>query len=531
MTRTRKVSASNVSPIEWFDGLRSDYDAAKDTRYKRRRTGLAHLGSNADYHYHNETAYFKVMEIARDIDRNDKVVGQGINRACANILLGGFDIDPQTGSDDADLILKDLWAEWCCDEERASSDGENTFRDLEMLALRQTIVDGDIFALPLSDGSLELVEAHRCRTPRRTTQNVVHGILMDGRRRRLQYWFTRQDIDPMRAVQRVGDMRQIPARDTAGRRLVFHLFNPRRISQTRGVTALAPVVDLTTMHDDIEFAKLVQQQVVSCWAILREKPLEMAGKSRNRPQIGQQTSSIREDGSTEVVEKIASGLEISALPGEKITGFSPNIPNPEWFKQSQMILTFMAINLDLPLQIFLLDATQTNFSGWRGAMDQAKLQWRQFQRRLAAKFHRRVWIWKVLQWMAENPVLERLAMQEGVNLLKHRVKFPRWPYIQPLDDVSADLLSLQNGMTSPRRVAEKNGDDFDEVFRESVDDRFALIDYAMARAVELNTKYPDVEPVHWQFLAGIPTPDGVQANISQALSLSRQPAGAMADED
>ncbi len=82
---------------------------------------------------------------------------------------------------------------------------------------------------------------------------------------------------------RVNDITQIPARDEAGHRRVFHHYLPDRRSQTRGVMAFAPMAGMADHWDD---------------------------------------------------------------------------------------LGILAVNLDLPLCVFLLDASETNHSGFRGAIDQ-----------------------------------------------------------------------------------------------------------------------------------------------------------------
>src|SRR5690606_1028361 len=101
----------------------------------------------------------------------------------------------------------------------------------------------------------------------------------------------------------------------------------------------------------------------------------------------------------------APGIEYTGAPGEKLTGFSPNIPNAEFFEHARLILTFVAINLDMPLQMLLLDATATNFSGWRGAFDQAKIGFRQIQSWLLKRFYAPVYEWKLRQWIAEDPAI------------------------------------------------------------------------------------------------------------------------------
>ena len=261
MARRRQLEQPNLA--QWFSGLRSDYEAARSNRFTRVRSGVLSSGSGADYHYRSESQYLKLMEYARDIDRNDLAVGQTITRAVEQTIGDGFSLDVNTGDDGLDKELKPRWTDWSEDPEQCDVQGEKTFWDMEQLALRDTFVAGDILALPLREGSLEMIEAHRLRTATNTTRNVVHGVLLDERRRRLEYWFTRDEIDPMRAVSRVSDMRRIPAYGEDGFRQVFHVYNPRRVSQTRGVTALAPIFNATTILDDTIFAKLIQSQVLS----------------------------------------------------------------------------------------------------------------------------------------------------------------------------------------------------------------------------------------------------------------------------
>jgi len=60
-------------------------------------------------------------------------------------------------------------------------------------------------------------------------------------------------------VVRVNDITQIPARDDAGHRQVFHHYLPDRRSQTRGVTAFAPMAD-TADHWSRAIPRLAQRE-------------------------------------------------------------------------------------------------------------------------------------------------------------------------------------------------------------------------------------------------------------------------------
>ena len=71
-------------------------------------------------------------------------------------------------------------------------------------------------------------------------------------------------------MTRVNDITQISARDEASHRQVFHHYLPDRRSQTRGVTAFAPMADTADHWDDLQFANLVAAKIQSCYTILRE---------------------------------------------------------------------------------------------------------------------------------------------------------------------------------------------------------------------------------------------------------------------
>ena len=490
--------------------LRNDFRAGKDTRFTSRLAAVNGSGSGADYHYRNESQFLHMMERARHYQRNDPIVGQGVRRLVANIVQDGFRLDVNTGDTGLDAELKAKWAEWACNPDLCHSEGEFTFSQLEQIGLSSVVVDGDCFCLPLLNGAVQMVEAHRCRTPKSTTKNVVHGVLMDDSARRLEYWLTREDLNPNQPLLKVSDVVPYKARDPkTGERQVLHLYQPYRFSQRRGVTALAPVSDTVGMHDDIQFATLVKAQMAALIAILHERGPDW------RPTGDQQKGDREQEtigGYTRTIEGVSAGLEIFGDPDEKLSAFSPNIPSPEFFPHAMMILTFIAINLDMPVHVLLLDPSNTNFSGWRGAIDQARLRFKQIQKWFAECFHSPIYRWKLRQWAARDPGI-RSRLEAATSPTAHRWNPPTFPYIEPLTDASADLLQQRNALNSPRRIHASRGRDWEEVAAEIVADNAMAITKALEAAAIINKAYPEAE-VHWRELVSLPTPDGVQINLS-----------------
>ena len=503
------------SLAEGFDSARSDYNAIRSSRFRRRRIGVASAGSGADFHYRSQADYMKLLEQARDFDRNDAIAGQTVERAVTNIIQQGFTIDPQTGDKGADQIIADRWAEWSIDADQVDLAGELNFNDMENLIPRQTFVDGDHIVLPNIEGPLELIEGHRLRTPSGTRKNVVHGVLLNERRKRLQYWFTKEDVSPMATVKLVGETTPFDARDAEGNRQVFHIYNPKRVSQTRGITAFAPIFDCLGMFEDINFARLIQQQVVSCFAIFRKRDATFqAGNVTETAKRGSESTDQRADGSSRELTGIGPGMEVAGEIGETLEGFSPNVPDPQFFSHVKLILTLVSINLGLPLNLLLLDPSDTNFSGWRGAMDQARIGFRRNQQWMISKFHRPVYIFKVRQWLSEDSALRSIANQSKVKIFRHRWNPPSWPYIEPLKDAAADLLRRRNCMISPRRQQAERGRDYNEVTIETIEDNSFAIKAAKTEAAKINKEFSkDEQKVHWRELYSAPSSAGVKITI------------------
>jgi len=497
-----------------FTNTRSHYLAAKrSSRLRRRRQGIPPLGSSADWHYQSEGDYLWMAEAARDMDRNDLVIGQAIDRVVENTVQGGFSPEPQTGDEGLDQALKARWVDESTDPLLCDAAGQFTFREQTKLVLRDCIVAGDIFAIPTADGPVQLVEGHRCRSPYRTKKNIVHGVEMTETRKRIRYWFTQEPINPHAATGlRLKDLQPIQAYDANGRANVWHVYFPKRVTQTRGVTALAPCFDAASMHDDIQFAELLHRQVASCFFIFRNRTSEWD------PTLNAQAARIGNelpaDGTQRRIEGVVPGLELTGAKGEMLTMDSPNIPNQTYFPHVRMVLTFISINLGLPLVVFLLDASETNFSGYRGAIDQARIGFRSLQAKLIEKWCRPNWWWKVERWAEDDPAMA--AALESGTLWKHTWSSPNFAYIEPTKDATADLIRQSNLLISPSRWAAERGYDWQELVSETVRDRRLAIEQALQIAGDLNQTHglTGEAAVRWRDLAPLPNADGVTIAIT-----------------
>lgn len=516
MARSKPITDVNTI-VEAFGAIRAEYYAAKSGRFRPRPKGLPSTGAGADYHYRDEAQYLYMMEWARNADRNNMVVGQAVRRLVNNVVQDGFRLDPQTGDDEANRIIADRFVTWAEDPEQCHSTREHTLTKQTKMALRAMIIDGDEWPIVLKRGAVEHIEAHRIQTPMRTqtipatSRNVIHGVLRDAEGVHQEVWVSRE-LNPTEQIRKVADMVVYPIRDKIGRRQVLHVYDPKRFSQTRGVTALAPPIDAIGYHDDIQFAKLVQQQVVSCFAILRERAETYTGGQPG--QRGERTDTTRSDGSTRRIEGIAPGMEVTGAPGETLKGFSPAVPNPEWFQHAHLILTIIAVNLDLPVAVLLLDPSETNFSGWRGAIDQARIGWRDMQSTLIEQWYRPLMRIRIDQMIATDEIVYALAKKLGPAIYRHKWTPPSWPYIEPVKDATGDKIIIANRLNSRRGVLAKRGLDIDDVDAEIIADNARTITMAIEQANAINATSPGAG-VTWQNLLGMEAPQSLSETAGQ----------------
>lgn len=525
---------------------RADYRMANRTNPQtRKRRGVSSTGRNADWHYRSGSDFYFMQELAWALYRDNMALGSITDRAIENWLQDGFRYNPQTGDKALDADVKAWWEDVSTNPRECDPAWELTFAEQTELVARQACVAGDTFGVPLGgeedfDGTVEIREAHECRSPSssNTKETIVHGVQKAfGTRRPVAYWFFKDSIDPYQSGNvKKSDLQSIAAFDNDGERNVFHVRVIKRSSQTRGISAYAPLVDPASYHDDVQYLKMVQARAASLFVFVRKRmqgfdpaylnaelPVgrDVTADKLKAEQYTQNAAQYRE---------VGAGSALETLPGEEINPWSANIPNPEFFPHAKMLLTFMSINLGMPLVLALMDASETNFSGWRGAFEQAKMGFRRRQKTLALHWHTPFIRFKLLKQAERDPAWARrmeqtLNPRSKVNLLRGRWDMPGWPYIEPMKDATAGLIRLANAQTSPRRFTRENGAEWDEISAETVEDRAAHYARGVEKAQELIDKYKlDVSVDELAIrLAPLPMPERVQISLSGDMGTDPKP--------
>lgn len=498
---------------------RNEWRAGKPSRFRSVQLGVAAQGIDADREFRSDAEYFNIVALGRHYEINDRYISSGIRRLVTNVLQGGMTLNPQTGDNGLDKDIKDWFHEWADAPLQCDIRKRLNFRRMVRLALRRIIVDGDVFFLPLEDGRLQMLESHRVRNPAARTRIASLGVQTDGFGAPIRYFVTRRELPLTQTTVQDTDLQPYDAFDSEGNPNVFHVYDPYRTSINRGISAFAPIPDDPCMIDDTLFALLVKQQSAACFGVMEERPLTDDDDTDDLDDFGVNEIETLEDGFSRTVLDVGPGMIYRGKPGRKLTAFSPNIPSPETMAHLKAALQVIAINLNLPIQVLLLDAADGNLSQWRGTMDQARMTFREMHDWLIASLHRPVYEWKIRQRLATDKAFARASKKRGINVFKHIWNAESYGYIDPLKDAMAEDLQLSRGLRTPLEIHGGRGRDWEEVHQEITDCYASAVQYAIQKAAEINAALASqiaaggAVPVTWRDLIRISVPDGMTVNI------------------
>jgi capsid protein len=109
------------------------------------------------------------------------------------------------------------------------------------------------------------------------------------------------------------------------------------------------------------------------------------------------------------------------------------------------------------------------------------------------------------------------------NVFRHTWTPPTWPYIQPVEDATADVIRSANSLASMTRIFDERGCDWSEDASQIVKDRKLAMMLALQAAMELKEEFPelttDIDTLAIR-LFPLPTADKTSVSIQTGGSLT-----------
>ena len=357
--------------------------------------------------------------------------------------LIGNGIKPQSKHSDASIkgTLNSRFEAWT---DIADADGLTDFYGLQAIMARRMVTDGEAFALLLNTTTglrIRMLDPEQCDASMNAVlgdgRYIIQGIEFDPDGRRIAYYIReRPDIVTVGATMQA---KRIDAAD------VVHMFRPETPGQVRGLSWLTPAFvrlsDLDTWRD----AQLVRQKVAS---LLTGFIKNMDGSGS--PMEGEQ------DGNT-----LSGGLEPGMLKylgyGEDIT-FSPTAPiGVEVIDFAKMCERDVAVGVGIPVSLLTGDLSEVNFSSIRAGLIEWRARVEALQHAVIAfQFLRPIWA----RWTALE-ALSGAISGKAEELLPVSWIPPKKAWVNPKDDVEAELAAINGNLMSRREAVASRGVDIE----------------------------------------------------------------------
>lgn len=426
-------------------------------------------GGSADQDILSDLA--KLRERSRDLNRNDGIAAGATNAVVNNVVGSGImpqsqinaerlNISPEKGLE-LQMQAENAWNKW---KRNADSTNRLDFDDIQALAQRQILENGEIFFLPLmiSDRrpyslALEAVEADRVMTPAAKWKEgkMRAGIEFGTRGQPIAYWIKKSHPGSYSfGTYRMDDFKRVAAWNKVGRQNVMHLFHQLRPGQSRGTPWFAPALDIFKDMAEYLETELVAARVAACYALLVTSP--------NPYSMAVQATEGETDSEGKPVEYLEPGIIKYLTEGENVHAFTPNRPGTTFDPFVERILRAIGVALDLPYEILAKDFSKTNYSSARAALLEAR---RFFE-------VRQTWLAKKLCQPCWEMVLEEAWLRgdfKASDFLTHKRDYCRarwipngWQWVDPVKEANGAQISLKNNMTTLSHVLASHGLDLDE---------------------------------------------------------------------
>jgi lambda family phage portal protein len=377
-----------------FEALSGSFNGASRTRRALKEWRTQNADADADILYDLPL----LRERSRDLIRNAPIATGAIGTSLTNVVGTGLKLQSRIDTEFLGLSEEDAdaWEDHAEREFRLWSESQEcdisrtlNFVGLQTLAFRQTLENGDVFALLpriARSGSpyslkVQLVEADRVCNENwmSDTEILTAGVQKDPQTGApIAYHVLNQHPGVTRFWKKdAGTWKVVPAFGAkTGLRNVLHLFEMTRPGQTRGVPFLAPVMETLKQLDRYTEAELMAAVVSGLFTVFVKS--ETGGLDFDvTGGMAVETGAAAADEDM----KLGNGAIIGLKKNEDISTANPGRPNTAFDPFVESILEQIGAALGIPFEV-LIRHFQSSYSASRAALLEA---WRFFR-------GRRVWL-------------------------------------------------------------------------------------------------------------------------------------------
>lgn len=411
----------------------------------------------------------RLQQRSRHLCRNDAYAKRFVEM-CRNNIVGpeGFKLhsrvkDPGGDMDmGASMAIENAFAEWSLPR-NCDARGMRSFADICRGVVVSLATDGEYLVRKLRGRGahgyqLQLLSASRLDTRynvsrMRGRNAVIMGVEVDEASKPLAYH--------LRASWHSGERQRVPAKD------ILHGFLPLDPEQVRGVPWLhAVMLELNNMHGYKE-AAIIAARVGAGKMGIWETP-------DGGPPPGAEPDPSGEGetggGGGDYITDAEPGHFDYAPAGYKLNTYDPTYPHDQFDAFCKATLRGIASGAGVSYHSLGNDLEGVNFSSIRSGTIEERDQWMTLQNTLVSQFLHPVfedWLDAALLGGAIIlPSGKALPAGKRAKFAPHVWQGRRWAWVDPLKDMQAAVVAINNGLASPQQIAMQQGRSIEAVIDE-----------------------------------------------------------------
>ena len=410
---------------------------------------------------------------ARSLVQNVPYVARAIESLVANTI--GCGITPRSLAPNATKIDA-LWSAWT---KVADADGHSDFYGLQAMAYRAMEQDGEVLVrlrarrpedglpVPLQLQVLEIDWLDSAKMGAAGANTIMNGIEYDPLGKITAYWIWDQHPGEL-----LPGRRNRPNSSPVSADRIIHLFASQRPGQGRGFSRLSPVISRVRDLQLYEDAELQRKNLETRLSVLASGDVTAMSMTESEAQ-----DTVRNTGE---LGTLASGGITQVPSGVNLTVVEPKAA-PGYTDYVKHQLHLIAAGMGVTYEMMTGDVREVNFSSARVSMlefrrNAEQMQWLTLVPRLCQP------VWDAFVQSATMAG----KMRPGDDMVDWAT--PKWDYVNPEQDVKADLAEISGGLTTISEKLRKRGYKPELVFAELKSDFDRLTaDGTLAIMLQLQT--------------------------------------------
>ena len=402
---------------------------------------------------------------SRELARNDPYISRYLNLMVSNVVgKHGIRVSSKSRNDNGSLdlaanqLIERAWKEWsqignCTINERM------TFLDCQKIFVETLFRDGEVLVRKIKNTNspfgfqIQFLEAdhldeNKNQNADKNGNSIKMGVEVNKYGKPIAYHLFKKHPFDNTYPRPSQEYIRVPADE------IIHAYLPQRAEQTRGVSLIAPVMANMKMLNGYYEAEIVAARVGAS-----KMGFITSGDGDGYVGDGEMEDTFNPTMNAQagVFEQLPAGMDFKA--------FDPTHPTSAFESFTTSVLRSIASGLNISYHALTNDLTSVNYSSIRQGALEDRSMYQLYQQFVIDHFINPIfksWLEMAMSTGYINlPIAKFDKFSNAINYI------PRsFSWIDPLKEMQANVVGLQNGITTYSDIVSSYGKDVEEIFEQ-----------------------------------------------------------------